>query len=48
MSAIFIGRSRNAEVSNNTAARGRVTKTVVVVDRTCDKGSIHVGNNKLT
>jgi len=48
MSAIFIGRSRNAEISNNTAARGRVTKTVVAVDRTCDKGSIHVGNNKLT
>jgi hypothetical protein len=48
MSAIFIGRARNAEISNNTAARGRVTKAVVAVDRTCDKGSIHVANNKLT
>jgi hypothetical protein len=47
-SAIFIGRSKNAEISNNTAARGRVTKTVVVVDRTCDQGSVHVTNNKLT
>ena len=47
-SAIFIGRSRNAEISNNTVARGRVTKTAVAVDRTCDMGSIHLGNNRLT
>ena len=32
MSAIFIGRSRNAEISSNTAARGRMTKTVVAVE----------------
>ena len=32
----------------NTVARGRVTKTAVAVDRTCDMGSTHVGNNVLT
>ncbi len=47
-SAIFVGRARNAEISNNKVARGRVTKTAVAVDRTCVKGSIHVGNNVLT
>jgi hypothetical protein len=46
-SAIFIGRSKNAEIRNNTVARGRVTKTAVAVDRTCVKDSIHVGNNVL-
>jgi hypothetical protein len=46
-SAIFIGRSQNAEISNNTVARGRVTKTAVAVDRTCVKGSIHIGRNVL-
>lgn len=46
-SAIFIGRSRNAVISTNTAARGRIAKTVVTVDRTCDKGSIHLDNNTL-
>jgi hypothetical protein len=47
-SAILIGRSRNAQISGNTVARGRVTKAVVAVDRTCDMGSVHVENNKLT
>jgi hypothetical protein len=47
-SAIFVGRSRNAEISNNRVARGRVTKSAVAVDRTCDQGSVHVGNNMLT
>jgi hypothetical protein len=46
-SAIFIGRSKNAEISNNTVARSRVTKTAVAVDPTCVRGSIHVGNNVL-
>jgi hypothetical protein len=47
-SAILIGRSRNAAISGNTVARGAVTKTAVAVDRTCDMGSVHVANNKLT
>jgi hypothetical protein len=47
-SAILIGRSRNAQISGNTVARGRVTKAAVAVDRTCDLRSVHVGNNKLT
>jgi hypothetical protein len=47
-SAILIGRSRNAQISGNTIARGAVTKAAVAVDRTCDMGSVHVKNNKLT
>jgi hypothetical protein len=47
-SAILIGRSRNAQISGNTVARGRVTKAAVAVDRTCDMSSVHVENNKLT
>jgi parallel beta-helix repeat protein len=47
-SAIMIGRSKNAEINNNKVARGRVTKTAVTVDRTCDIGSVHLGNNILT
>jgi hypothetical protein len=47
-SAILLGRSRNVEISNNTAARGKVAKTAVAVDGTCDKGSVRVGNNRLT
>lgn len=47
-SAIFIGRSKNAEINNNTVARGRIAKTAVTVDRTCVNGSIHVGKNVLT
>jgi hypothetical protein len=43
-SAILIGRSR----SGNTVARDRVTKAAVAVDRTCDMGSVHVENNRLT
>jgi hypothetical protein len=46
-SAIYIGMAANAEVSGNTAARGRVTKQVVGVDHTCDRASIRVGNNRL-
>jgi hypothetical protein len=37
-SAILIGRSRNAQISGNTVARGRVTKAAVAVDRTCGMG----------
>ena len=47
-SAILIGRSKNAQISGNTVARGRVTKVPVAVDRTCEMSSVHVENNKLT
>jgi parallel beta-helix repeat protein len=47
-SAIFVGRSRNAQISGNTVAHGPVTKAAVAMDRTCDMGSVHVTNNKLT
>jgi parallel beta-helix repeat protein len=47
-SAIFVGRSRNVEINNNTVARGKVAKIAVAVDGTCDKGTVHVGNNRLT
>jgi hypothetical protein len=47
-SAIFVGRSRNVQIDNNTMARGKVAKTAVAVDPTCDKGSVRVGNNRLT
>ena len=47
-SAIYIGRSRNVTVNGNTIAHGRIAKTAVAVDATCDKGSVHVGSNKLT
>jgi parallel beta-helix repeat protein len=47
-SAIYIGRSRNVTINGNTMAHGRVAKSAVAVDATCDKGSVHVGSNKLT
>jgi parallel beta-helix repeat protein len=47
-SAVFVGRSRNVTIAGNTMAHGRVAKTAVAVDATCDKGSVHVGSNKLT
>jgi hypothetical protein len=47
-SAIFAGRTRNAEISNNMAAHGRIVNAVVALDRTCDIGSMHVANNMLT
>jgi parallel beta-helix repeat protein len=47
-SAIYIGRSRNITIAGNTVAHGRVAKTAVAVDATCDKATVHVANNKLT
>jgi hypothetical protein len=47
-SAILVGRSRNVTIDNNTVARGKVAKTAVAVDATCDKASVRVGNNRLT
>jgi hypothetical protein len=46
-SAIYIGPSKNVEISNNTVARGRVIRVPVAVDPTCDRG-IHVSNNTPT
>jgi hypothetical protein len=47
-SAIFVRRSRNVEIDNNTTARGKVAKTAIAVDATCDRASVRVGNNRLT
>jgi hypothetical protein len=47
-SGIFIGRSRNAEISNNSVARGRIAKAAVAVDRTCVRESVRLTNNALT
>jgi hypothetical protein len=46
-SAIYVGRARNVAISNNAAAHGKVTKTAVAVDATCDKASVHLVNNRL-
>ncbi len=46
-SGIFIGGSKNAEITNNKVARGRVAKLAVAVDRTCVKDTIHLANNVL-
>ena len=46
-SGIYIGRSRNVTIDNNTVARGRVTRVAVAIDGTCDRNSVHVGNNRL-
>jgi hypothetical protein len=48
MSAIYVGRARNAEIRDNSAARSRVAKAVVALDRTCDRSSVRVGMNRLT
>jgi hypothetical protein len=47
-SAIFIGRARNVTIDNNRVARGRIARTAVAVDDTCNKPSVHIGNNSLT
>src|SRR5579871_1610022 len=44
-SAIYVGRARNVTISNNTIARGKVAKTAVAVDATCDKATTHLANN---
>ncbi len=45
--AIYVGRARNVTISNNTIARGKVAKTAVAVDATCDKATTHLANNRL-
>ena len=47
-SGVYVGRSRNVTIDNNTVAHGRVTRVAVGVDGTCDRKSVHVGNNRLT
>jgi hypothetical protein len=44
-SAIFIGMSRNAEISNNVVAKGAVTRVPVTVDRTCPPGTVMARGN---
>ncbi|MBV9565015.1 MAG: right-handed parallel beta-helix repeat-containing protein [Bradyrhizobium sp.] len=46
-SAICIGRSRNVTINNNTVARGKLVKIAAAVDGSCDKASVHLGNNRL-
>lgn len=47
-SAIYVGRSHNVMIADNSVAHGKVARTAVVVDATCDKPTTHVGNNRLT
>jgi parallel beta-helix repeat protein len=47
-SAIYVGRSHNVTIADNSAAHGKIAKTAVAVDATCDKPTTHVGNNRLT
>ena len=46
-SAIYVGRARNVAISNNTVVHGKVAKTAVAVDATCDKATVHLANNRL-
>jgi parallel beta-helix repeat protein len=47
-SAVYVGRSHNATVADNSVAHGKITKTAVAVDTTCDKPTMHIGNNRMT
>jgi Right handed beta helix region len=47
-SGIYVARSRNVTIDNNIVAHGRVVRAAVTVDGTCDKASVHMGNNRLT
>jgi hypothetical protein len=46
-SGIYVGRSSNVTIANNIVAHGRVARIAVAIDGTCDKNSVHVGNNRL-
>jgi hypothetical protein len=46
-SGIFIGMSRNADISNNTVAKGAVAKSPVTVDRTCPQNTVAARDNRL-
>ena len=43
--AIYVGRSQNVAISDNTAAPGRVTKTPIAVDSTFNR--VRVAGNVL-
>jgi parallel beta-helix repeat protein len=47
-SAIYVGRSHNVTIADNSVAHGKIAKTAVAVDATCDKPTTHIGNNRLT
>jgi hypothetical protein len=47
-SGIFVGMTKGAEIRNNTVAKGVVTRTPVIIDRTCLKNTIMVHDNTLT
>jgi hypothetical protein len=46
-SAIFVGKSRNVQIKNNSVARGKVAKSAVAIDPSCEKGTVQVANNRL-
>ncbi|MGL1255104.1 hypothetical protein ACSTLX_25570, partial [Vibrio parahaemolyticus] len=46
-SAIFVGRARNIEISNNVVARGHITTIAVAIDPSCDKHTVHLAGNRL-
>jgi hypothetical protein len=47
-SGIFIGMSRNAEIRNNTVAKGMVAKAAATVDPSCPKNTIASHDNRLS
>jgi len=47
-SAIYVGRSHNVTIADNSVAHGKIAKSAVAVDATCDKPTTHIGNNRLT
>ncbi|WP_298276845.1 right-handed parallel beta-helix repeat-containing protein [uncultured Bradyrhizobium sp.] len=46
-SAIYVGRTRNVEISNNVAARGHIAANAVAIDPSCDKRTVHLAGNRL-
>jgi len=46
-SAIYVGRARNVEISNNVAARGHIAANAVAIDPSCDKRTVHLAGNRL-
>ena len=47
-SAIFIGMSRNADISTNTVAKGTMTKVPLAIDRTCPPDTVATRDNRLS
>jgi hypothetical protein len=46
-SGVLIGMTRNAEIRNNTVAKGQVAKIPVFIDRSCPKTTIALRDNSL-